>query len=96
MSNSQEKVYVHCPSCGEGFSHSKQSGGKVTGGVGGATAGAILGAKLGIVMGPLGAMAGTIPGAIIGGLFGQDFGKKYDNPRCPNCGIKFQLPDSLR
>jgi DNA-directed RNA polymerase subunit RPC12/RpoP len=96
MSNIQEKMYIHCPSCGYGFSHAKQNKGKLTGGASGLAAGAMLGAKVGIAMGPLGAIAGTIPGAILGGLFGKDIGKKYDNPRCPSCGTKFQIPESLR
>ena len=60
------------------------------------TAGAILGAKVGIAMGPLGAIAGTIPGAILGGLFGNNLGNNYDNPRCPNCNTKVQIPRSLK
>lgn len=91
-----DKVHVYCPICGYGFSHLLQNDGKLKGGAGGAAAGAIIGAKVGIAMGPLGAIAGTIPGAILGGLFGKDFGKKYDNPMCPSCGTKFQIPDNLR
>lgn len=89
-------VYVHCPSCGYGFSHEKAIGGKITGGAGGATAGAVLGAKVGIAMGPLGAIAGTIPGAILGGIFGKSFGNKYDKPRCPKCATKFEIPNNLK
>ncbi|MET7029808.1 hypothetical protein [Sediminicola luteus] len=91
-----EKVYVHCPSCGYGFTHKKKFSGKITGGSGGAAAGAMLGAKVGLAMGPLGAMAGTIPGAILGGIFGKDLGKKYDNPRCPLCATSFSLPNNLK
>lgn len=86
-----KEVFVHCPACGYGFAHEILFNGKVLGGVGGASAGAILGAKVGIAMGPLGAIAGTIPGAILGGIFGNN----YDKPRCPNCGTKFEIPNSL-
>lgn len=91
-----KKLFVHCPGCGFGFTHELLSNGKSLGGIGGASAGAILGAKVGIAMGPLGAIAGTIPGAILGGLFGNNLGNNYDKPRCPNCGTKFEIPNSLK
>lgn len=104
LSKSEEKktktpskeIFVHCPGCGYGFTHELLSNGKAVGGISGASAGAILGAKVGIAMGPLGAIAGTIPGAILGGLFGNNLGNNYDNPRCPNCNTKFQIPSSLK
>jgi outer membrane lipoprotein SlyB len=89
-------INVHCPSCGYKFSHQIKNDGKITGGVGGIAGGAMLGAKIGIAMGPLGAIAGTVPGAILGGIFGKDLGGKFDNPRCPSCGIKFVIPSSLK
>lgn len=91
-----KEIFVHCPGCGYGFTHEPLSNGKAVGGISGASAGAILGAKVGIAMGPLGAIAGTIPGAILGGIFGNNIGNNYDKPRCPNCGTKFEIPDSLK
>lgn len=90
------KIFVHCPACGYGFNHELTNGNAVGGGISGASAGAILGAKVGIAMGPLGAIAGTIPGAVLGGLFGNSVGSNFDNPRCPNCNTKFQIPNSLK
>lgn len=97
-SNEEEKreIRVHCPKCGYGFIHEVVISGQVTGGLGGAAAGAILGGKIGLALGPLGAIAGTIPGAILGGILGKDFGNDYDNPRCPSCATKFQIPNSLK
>lgn len=97
-SNEEEKreIKVHCPKCGYGFIHEVVISGQVTGGLGGAAAGAILGGKIGLALGPLGAIAGTIPGAILGGILGKDFGNDYDNPRCPSCATKFQIPNSLK
>ncbi|HEY9169195.1 MAG TPA: hypothetical protein VIN72_06885 [Lutibacter sp.] len=89
-------VTVHCPSCGYKFSHNIKIEGAATGGVGGVIAGALTGAKFGIAGGPLGAIAGTIPGAILGGIFGKNIGKGFDNPRCPSCGSKFVIPNSLK
>lgn len=91
-----KEVFVHCPRCGYGFAHKLLSNGKSLGGISGASAGAILGAKVGIAMGPLGAIAGTVPGAILGAVFGNNLGNNYDNPRCPNCNTKFQIPNSLK
>ncbi len=91
-----QKLFLYCPNCGEGFTHKVLIDGKLKGGIGGAAAGAIIGAKMGIALGPLGAIAGTIPGAIIGSLFGKDIGNRYDKPRCPNCGTKFEIPDSFK
>jgi uncharacterized Zn finger protein (UPF0148 family) len=92
----KEEVTVFCPSCGFKFNYLEHFSGRVTGGVGGAAAGAILGAKVGIAMGPLGAIAGTLPGAILGSVFGKDLGKKIDNPICPSCQTKFELPSNLK
>jgi len=89
------KVILHCPSCGSKFSHNIENKGKLVAGSSGLAAGAILGAKVGIAMGPLGAIAGTVPGAILGGIFGKNIGKSYDNPQCPFCGTKFQIPNSI-
>lgn len=90
-----KEIYLHCPGCGYGFTHELNSSGKTVGGVSGASAGAILGAKVGIAMGPFGAIAGTIPGAVLGAIFGKNIGNNYDKPRCPSCGIKFEIPNSL-
>jgi hypothetical protein len=90
-----DKVFVHCPACGKGFTHENVSNGKSIGLFGGAAAGATVGAKIGLFLGPIGAIGGTIPGAILGGVFGKNYGKKFDRPRCPNCGTNFQLPESL-
>lgn len=92
----KREIKVHCPKCGYGFNHEVIISGQVTGGIGGAAAGAILGGKIGLALGPLGAIAGTIPGAILGGIFGKDFGNDFDNPRCPSCATKFQIPNSLK
>ena len=91
--NTKKVESVYCPSCGHGFKHEISNAGKSVGGLGGAAAGAALGAKIGIVGGPLGAIAGTIPGAILGLVFGGGAGKKIDNPKCPNCGTKFTMPN---
>jgi DNA-directed RNA polymerase subunit RPC12/RpoP len=90
-----KKIYLHCPSCGYGFTHELIIDGKVKGGLGGVAAGALLGGKIGLALGPFGAMAGTIPGAILGGIFGKNIGNDFDKPRCPDCGTKFQIPRSL-
>lgn len=93
--NNAGKVIVFCPSCGYKFSHKITIGGAATGGLGGMAAGAAFGAKIGIVGGPLGAIAGTIPGAILGALFGKNIGKNIDNPRCPSCSTKFDVPNNI-
>ncbi len=92
----KDELNLYCPSCGFGFIHKIKIGGKVVGGSGGAAAGAALGAKIGIAAGPLGAIAGTIPGAILGGIFGSGAGGKLDNPQCPKCGAKFNLPENKK
>jgi len=90
-----DKVYVHCPSCGTGFVHRTDNTGKNVGGLGGAAAGATMGGKAGLFFGPLGAGAGAIIGGIIGGVAGKNIGDKMYCPRCPQCGVKFQLPSGL-
>jgi hypothetical protein len=92
MSN---KIYIHCPACGFAFSHTKEDKGKNLGGFSGAAAGATLGAKVGITFGPIGAIAGTVPGAVLGFFYGKELGDKFDRPRCPSCGTKFQLPEGF-
>jgi hypothetical protein len=74
------KVYVHCPACGFGFVHMVENSGKAAGGLGGAAAGATLGANA---------------GGIFGALTGKSFGDKFDRPRCPGCGVKFQMPEGM-
>jgi len=91
-----DDVLLYCPSCGFKFTHEIKDKGKIIGTTGGASAGAVLGAKMGIAMGPLGAIAGTIPGAVLGGLFGNKLGTKHDNPQCPVCGTKFNIPNNLK
>ena len=93
---SSKEIFIYCPGCSYGFNHKLINDGKTAGGIGGASAGAILGAKIGIAMGPLGAIAGTVPGAILGAVFGNNLGNNYDKPRCPNCGTKFDIPNSLK
>jgi outer membrane lipoprotein SlyB len=90
-----EKAYVHCPACGLGFVHIKENDGKKAGGLGGAAAGATLGAKAGLVLGPGGSALGAIAGGLFGAVTGKNFGSKFDRPRCPQCGVKFQLPEGL-
>ena len=92
MSN---KVYVHCPACGTGFVHLVESSGKAAGGLGGAAAGATLGAKMGLFGGPAGAAVGAVAGGLFGALTGKSFGDKFDRPRCPGCGVKFQMPEGM-
>ena len=92
----KNEINLYCPSCGFGLIHKIKNGGKIVGGSSGAAAGAALGAKIGIAMGPLGAIAGTVPGAILGGIFGGKAGGNLDNPQCPKCGTKFNLPENKK
>ena len=92
MSESSFKT-IFCPKCGYKFLHEVNITGKAVGGGSGAAAGAAIGAKIGLVAGPFGAIAGTIPGAILGAIFGAKAGESYDNPQCPSCSAKFQLPE---
>jgi uncharacterized membrane protein len=88
-----ELISVYCPSCGHNFNHEKKGTGRTLGAVGGAIAGAKVGAGVGLVGGPLGAIAGTIPGAALGLLFGGRLGRSLtDDPKCPKCATKFELP----
>ncbi len=88
-----ELVSIYCPACGHGFTHERKAAGKTLGAVGGAIAGAKVGAGVGLVGGPLGAIAGTIPGAALGLFFGGKAGRSLaDDPKCPKCATKFQLP----
>jgi cyclophilin family peptidyl-prolyl cis-trans isomerase len=32
---------------------------------------------------------------IFGALTGKSFGDKFDRPRCPGCGVKFQMPEGM-
>jgi phage tail tape-measure protein len=88
-----ELVSVFCPKCGHGFTCESKSTGKKVGLVGGALAGAKVGAGVGLVGGPIGAIAGTIPGALLGAVFGGRLGRSVaDDPKCPKCSTKFELP----
>ena len=106
MGNENEKIWLVCPNCKEGFVHFIDESGKKALGLVGAAAGATLGAKLGLggflagaalgtkaglLLGPVGMAAGLVGGGIAGLFLGQNFGKKFDKPQCPKCGIKFDI-----
>jgi hypothetical protein len=51
--------------------------------------------EAGLIGGPAGAAVGALAGGIFGALTGKSFGDKFDRPRCPGCGVKFQMPEGM-
>lgn len=105
MANENEKIWLVCPNCKEGFVHSKDESGKKLFGIfgaaaggtvgakagvlGGVLSGALIGAKGGLLGGPIGLVAGVIGGSVIGLVAGKKFGEKFDRAKCPNCKTEF-------
>jgi len=99
------------PNCKEGFVHFIDESGKKLLGIvgaaaggtvgakagvlGGVLSGALVGAKGGLLGGPIGLVAGVIVGSVVGLGAGKKFGEKFDKPRCPKCGVKFDIREGF-